>query len=175
MHDSCTAIVSSHKWEADDETSPLNKAMRRLNEHHGVGLVYDAPQPVRQQTISSQIDATTYRQLVDSAQDDYDKAHLKAQEANGAAWLRALPSEGLDTHLSNRDLIFGIKDRLGVDTYTRVSRCTFCSFILDTKGIHCRGCMAGGDTTLRHNAIRDLYFIKPELVECVQKENLKVY
>ena len=42
-HDSCTAIVSSHKWEADDKTSPLNKAMRRLNEHHGVGLVYDAP------------------------------------------------------------------------------------------------------------------------------------
>ena len=77
-HDSCIAIVSSHKWEAEDETSPLNKAMRRLNEHYGVGLAYDSPQPVRQQTMSSQIDATAYRKLVDSAQNTHDKAPLKS-------------------------------------------------------------------------------------------------
>ena len=79
-HDSCTAIVNSHIWEAEDEASPLNKAMKRLNEEHGMGLAYDTPQPIRQQTMSAQIDAITYRQLVDRARDNYDKAHLKAQK-----------------------------------------------------------------------------------------------
>ena len=58
-HDSCTAIVNSHIWEAEDEASPLNKAMKRLNEDHGMGLAYDMPQPIRQQTLSAQIDAIT--------------------------------------------------------------------------------------------------------------------
>ena len=140
-HDTYVAAVSGHAWEAADADSQLAKAIGRLNADHGAAIPLDRPQPVRQQTLSSRIDAGAYRQLLESSTDEYERAHLKAQEAAGAEWLLAIPSDGLDTHLSNRDLTFAVKDQLGVDVFTRMSRCLFCGVTQDTKGAHCKGCM----------------------------------
>ena len=62
----------------------------------------------------------------------------------------------VSTHLSNAGLTYGICDRLGVDIYRRASRCPFCNATQDAKGNHAKGCMSGGDVTLRRNALRDL-------------------
>ena len=123
--------MSEHIWEGADGNTDLGKSILSLNADYGMALDHVSTRPVRQQDLSSQIDAASYRQLLGSAPDRQFTAHLKAQEANKAEWQRALPCDGLDTHLSNRDLVFAIKDRLGVDVFTRSSRCTFCSVARD--------------------------------------------
>ena len=35
--------------------------------------------------------------------------------------------------------------------------CGFCGLVLDSKGLHCWSCMAGGDATSVHNRIRDIF------------------
>ena len=70
----------------------------------------------------------------------------------------ATPTEALDQHLSNRDLTFAVRDRLGVDIYRTASRSPFCNVVQDLEGNQSKGCMAGGDATIWHNAIRGIAF-----------------
>ena len=48
--------------------------------------------------------------------------------------------------------------RLGVDVMEGGQPCGFCGLILDSKGLHCWSCMAGGDATAVHNGIRDIFY-----------------
>ena len=36
--------------------------------------------------------------------------------------------------------------------------CCYCGQHLDAQVSHCLSCMAGGDATTQHNAVRDVYF-----------------
>ena len=50
-----------------------------------------------------------------------------------------------------------VKKRLRVDLYPRGGFCPFCHETLDVKGDHALLCAAGGDRTIRHHAMRNLF------------------
>ena len=88
-----------------------------------------------------------------------DAATLQAARAPGAGrWLLAPPAAHGDTSLPNSFLITAVKQHLGVATLSGSASstvCRYCGAIRDARGIHDRSCVAGGDTVLRHNAVRD--------------------
>jgi hypothetical protein len=156
-HSFCVAIAQTHTWEATEGGSYLQQAIDRLNVQGATYPKADTPSIATQQRVSMEIDSRKVEYITNNS-DEYGKAHLKAQMSGAAEWMRAIPDRGLDTLLSNRDISYAIRSRLGVDVYDRVSRCPFCNGVQDKKGIHPLGCMAGGDATLRHNEQRDMAF-----------------
>jgi len=87
-----------------------------------------------------------------------DKARLQATAAPKAgSWLEAQPNRGLDTHLSNAEVQYGVGRRLGI-ALCEEHACPFCMGAVDVYGIHGEACTAGGDKTVNHNVVRgDLY------------------
>ena len=157
--DICRSAAPTFSWEAEDASSYLASALRRLRrDGHSLAFPDADPRGIpKQRVLSAAIDADRFMDLVGQTA-GMERAHLKSQEAATAAWIHALPNDGLDTHLSNRDFTFAVKSRLGVEMYARDARCPFCNVVQDKIGTHALGCMAGGDCTLRHNRVRDLVF-----------------
>jgi hypothetical protein len=73
-------------------------------------------------------------------------------------WLDATPSKTLDKHMSSAELSTTTAMHLGVDVLEGGGPCGFCGAVMDTKGIHPCSCMAGGDTTMRHNEVRNIVY-----------------
>ena len=69
-----------------------------------------------------------------------------------------IPSKTLDTHLSPGEFVTTVSRRLGVDVMGEGLPCGFCGQLLDSRGLHCLSCTAGGDSTAQHNGVRDVYF-----------------
>ena len=85
----------------------------------------------------------------------WDRARLEATSASkSGSWLEAVPSQALDTLLSNSEVQYGVGRRLGVSLCEECP-CPFCPGVIDKYGAHCEACMAGGDKTVNHNVVRD--------------------
>ena len=82
---------------------------------------------------------------------------LTAYSAKGAGRLNDLtPSKKLDMHLSSREFANNVAVCLGVDVMEAGGSCSICGAVLDSFGIHCQSCMAGGDAERVRNALRDV-------------------
>ena len=87
------------------------------------------------------------------------QARLQLFSAPGASrWFDAAPSSTLDRQLTSKELSVSLDLLLGVDVFDVSCICCFCGSVSDTNGIHALSCTAGGDITLRHNAVRDIIF-----------------
>jgi hypothetical protein len=87
-----------------------------------------------------------------------DRVRLSAYAAKAAGRILTLtPSETLDTNLKKGEFLAAAGARLGVDVMEGGLMCAFCGMLLDAKGLHAWSCTAGGDHTLRHNAVREVY------------------
>ena len=69
--------------------------------------------------------------------------------------LGLIPSKTLDMEIKPDVFAASVACRLGVDVMEDGNQCPFCGLFLDSRGIHCGSCTAGGNTTVRHNAIRE--------------------
>jgi len=83
------------------------------------------------------------------------KATLLSEATPGArAFLTCAPSGR--TRMEPAVFVAEIRVRLGIAEAAADTWCPKCDAILDTHGYHAGMCMAGGERTLRHNALRDL-------------------
>eukprot|EP00973_Karenia_brevis_P021418 2943942-Karenia_brevis.AAC.1 len=73
-------------------------------------------------------------------------------------WLAAAPSRTLDKHMSDVEVVVTSSMHLGVDVMAGGELCRFCNAVMDSKGLHPASCMSGGDTNLRHNAVRNIIY-----------------
>ena len=87
-----------------------------------------------------------------------DKATLLSECQVGAReFWDATPHSSLGTVLKPSVFIEEVRTRLRVsDGEDRW--CPLCDVVMDSQGVHSRCCSAGGDRTLRHNALRNAVF-----------------
>ena len=91
--------------------------------------------------------------------DPFTRARLTSFSTPGSCrWWQALPSMTLDKHLSNQEITTTVSLQLGVDVIEERGLCRFCGAVLDSKGVHCGSCTAGGYVNLRHNDVRDCLY-----------------
>jgi len=115
----------------------------------------------KQRDISKAIDAASLAQLRASKQEDLlYQSHLNLTTTSGAgAWLHAMPSKALHTHVHPVHYRTMIQRWLRLPIYSEPSHCPFCDDVVDIYGDHCLVCACGGDRTKRHNLLRNqVYF-----------------
>ncbi len=134
----------------------LDRALDRLNGYIGAA-VGDA-------TARAGYSQRQWTQLLDNKRDSVakemaapdDRARLHAYSASTSCkWFTAIPSQAIDTELTNAAFRDHVAMQLGVDVCDTIVPCGFCGMLCDTKGRHACSCMAGGDHDLLHNEIRD--------------------
>ena len=108
-----------------------------------------------QQELTIHVEAADWRQLLDTSPPAIC-VRLHAHNTPWSdGWLRAFPSDVLDTRLSNAALRDAVAQRLGVEDTMGGRHCPFCRCVMDGYGHHCAACMAGGDKVLQHNQLRN--------------------
>jgi hypothetical protein len=156
----CEAIWPGFARLMDD---PVREAEARINARLPEATEHVEPLPVdgavpRQQSVSLRLADADANRLRDETA-PMDRARLIAYSAPMAGrWLEATPSKTLDKHMTSAELSITTAMHLGVDVLEGTDSCGFCGAAMDSKGIHPSSCMAGGDTTMRHNDVRNIIY-----------------
>ena len=111
---------------------------------------------LKQRQLSQLLDAAAWEtQLAQASLTD--KALLRSEAGLGArAFLVALPSGR--THMEKASFVAELRFRLRLPDATEDTWCPKCDAVLDRFSHHAAVCVAGGERTLRHNAVRDAVF-----------------
>ncbi len=158
-HAVCRAIWPQHVWDADRIDTPLGLAASSLQlKLPNVSLLEEASAGLTQRRLNVEIDAWKRREWC-STEAAPSQVHLHAYSAKSCGRLfGATPSKTLDMHLPQGEFATTVACRLGVDVLEGGAPCCFCGQLMDAQGLHARSCMAGGDHTVQHNAVRDVYY-----------------
>ena len=108
----------------------------------------------RQRDLSHLLDTAAWDAQLASASAVARAGLLSEAEARGRAFLTALPS-GL-TRMEPAHFVSELRARLAVPDAGQDVWCPRCDAVLDRHSVHASMCMAGGERTQRHNALRDL-------------------
>ena len=111
-----------------------------------------------QKELSAMVDGALHQELQrDQAHDRFFCAHLALASLPGAgAFLTAPPVDDgreFDTPLFQ----VSIKRRLRAPVFETEHQCPVCGEVMDRWGDHALTCSCGGDRTVRHNAIRNIF------------------
>jgi hypothetical protein len=158
-HELCVAIRPAQRWEHAEDTTPLSAAVANLQQAiPDLAAVAGEAKQLKQGRLSGKVRDNLVKSWRETA-DAQERVRLNAYSAKGAGALYGLtPSVTLDTNLSAGEFATNVACRLGVDVMDAGRPCQMCGAILDSQGIHCQSCMAGGDAVLEHNAVRDVLF-----------------
>ena len=108
-----------------------------------------------QSELRSRIDATGWASQLEGAS-AVDKATLLSEAAPGArAFLTCVPSGRTQMEPA---VFTELRVRLRVPESSTDAWCPKCDAVLDSHGHHAGMCIAGGERTLPHNALRDLVY-----------------
>ena len=89
----------------------------------------------------------------------HNRAVLRSECEQGAMALwQAVPSKALGLALEPAEFVCEIRQRPCMQTRPADGWCPFCDAVADRRAHHPRVCSAGGDRTLRHNALRNFIF-----------------
>ena len=101
------------------------------------------------------------------------RAHVQLNLApNAGAWLNAMPSSAIGTHVNGTLFRVMLRRRLRARIFERPFHCPCCDGVMDPCGDHALACGGGGDRATRHNALRKVFYhlcqaagLRPELEE----------
>ena len=135
-----------------DVVQALNALNAQLPGHRALTL--EAVTGSSQRDLSQHIDSAEWDAILLAA-DTATRAALFSEAGAGArAFLAALPAG--KTRMEPAIFTTELGVRLGVPEATEDVWCPRCDGILDSCGHHAAMCVAGGERTQRHNAVRDL-------------------
>ena len=119
-------------------------------------LSLDAALAAKQHDLSERLDNASWQvQLTQASL--VEKAVLHSEAGlGGRAFLAAVPSGR--TRLEPAVFSAELRFRLGVPDAVHDCWCPLCDGVLDRHSHHAATCVAGGERTLRHNAVRDVLF-----------------
>ena len=157
-HDLCTAIWPEYTWEAGLQGTELADACGRLDAIIGCpGIADEDKRKLTQRRLNKAVAAKRVEQW-SSTNAPSDRTRRNAYAAKGAGKLYELtPSVTLDMKVESSDFGTNVACRLGVDVMEAGETCPKCGMLLDAQWIHPQSCMAGGDASRVHNAVRDVY------------------
>ena len=127
--------------------------------HPGWVSLQDIDVPLRQHSLSYQIDQESFDLLLSYAPDTRSLALAQSCSLPHAGdWLNAVPSSSLGLHFMDREFRVCLQYWLGVPIFEEGVKCGVCHSSADSFGDHQVGCGGNGDRILRHNPICDSIF-----------------
>ena len=166
----CVALDGGHVW--DDGTVRGDEGVAVIGEWLGSCLTrVNSRMPelarfgfgrhlgiVKQGLLMEVIQKKRRAEIVDGA-GLWDKARLQAMSApRSGSWLEAHPNRALNLQLTNAEVQYGVGRRLGC-VLCEERPCPFCLGVMDTFGVHCESCTAGGDKTVNRDLVRDGLYV----------------
>ena len=154
----CTRIRHSHRGDLNSRDQHLQSAIDALDIMvPGLGVAAMEPDDITQSALNKRISEQNMTNRRSEALPS-ERLHLQAYSAKGCGHeISLVPSKTLDTHPSPSEFVNTVSRRLGVDVMDS-GRAATVGQHLDAQWSHCLSCMAGGDATTQHNAVRDVYF-----------------
>ena len=142
------------------ERSPERLAFEAYNNsvNDDKRLSSDFSGKLAQKDLSRSIDERAFAQCKDSA-DQARRAHLNLVSASGAGlFLHAAPSKANRLH-NDPALYVAMLRRWLRNPFADVdTECSLCDGVLDRFGDHALVCPCGGDSTRRHNLLRNMTY-----------------
>ena len=158
-HILCTRIRHSHRGDQNSRDQHLQSAIDALDIMvPGLDVALTESDDIFQSVLNKRINAQNMTNWRSEASPP-ERVHLQAYSAKGCGHeISLVPSKTLDTHLSPSEFVNTVSRRSGVDVMDSERPCCYRGQHLDAQGSHCLLCMAGGDATTQHNAVRDFDF-----------------
>lgn len=111
---------------------------------------------LKQSALSACLDDASWAAHLGSASASAKAALLSEASPGGRAFLGAIPSG--KTRMEKATFLAELRLRLGVADAPADSWCPRCDGIMDMLSHHAGSCIAGGERTQRHHAVRDVVF-----------------
>eukprot|EP00662_Eupelagonemidae_sp_cell21_P022046 gene22046-biopygen46842 len=143
----CRDVDPAHTWDGDAAGSHVARAVSALNAEFLESDMIPSPVPLtmRQQRLSLALDRAVLKELQGPAASLSQRAHLQLELAEGAgAWLNAMPSSVLGTHVHAQLFRIMLRRRLRVRVFDRSFHCPCCDSVMDMCGDHALACGGGG-------------------------------
>lgn len=118
----------------------------------------EAALAARQQQMSRAIDDAGHAARLADAVTPVRAQLLSECEPGARAFWHAPPSHVLGLAVRGPEFVEEVRARLCIQECASDRWCPLCDCVADTRGFHARMCAAGGDRTLRHNAVRNFVF-----------------
>lgn len=175
-HSPAAFLAASCFYAADTGTS-LNDipgaigATALFNSRIATPLNLNNPGQLTQKTLSGMLDTHTFNSML-AAADASSRARLILVSRRGAGeWLNVVPADHFGTLMTSTEFIVALQRWIGQPVSPDGHVCPVCGAqTCDTLGNHALQCTDGGSKTLRHHAIRDIFFkaakstgLRPEL------------
>ena len=143
-------------------SSDVVDALTALNASLDDGISLQQAVASKQHDLSKLLDAASWNAQLGHAT-LAERAALLSECGPGArAFLAGLPSGR--TRMEKPVFVAEVRVRLGVPDALTDEWCPRCDAVLDRHSHHAAVCVAGGERTQRHNAVRDLVYTRPGLL-----------
>ena len=140
---------------AEKTAHERNLAEDEWRERSGGATIPDHESRGRQKAWDTPI-AEHHRDRLLLEANQFDRARiLGAATSESGAWLRALPSASLGTHLDNESVRTAVALRVGADVCSGLHVCR-CGLPADVKGCHALTCRFSAGRLPRHTAMNDV-------------------
>eukprot|EP00666_Eupelagonemidae_sp_cell4sb_P017889 gene17889-biopygen41696 len=157
----CREVDAAFAWDAEEPESHVARAVRALNSRlpEADRIPPSVPSPLKQQTLSLALDKVSLSPLLDPAvTGNARRAHVRLLLEPGAgAWLHAVPNLAFGNQVAPPSFVVMLQRRLRLPIYGAMGHCPHCAGVMDIYGDHAVACGGGGDRTLRHNKLRDIF------------------
>ena len=125
--------------------------------------------PWRQKELSKLVEEADFNGLL-SSHKIRDQARLRALTCKGAsAWLNAIPSFHMRQVFPNAQYVILLRLWLGLNVYDSEFPCPTCGNHMDVSGFHALTCKSGGYLGVRHNSLRDEFFMTCQSAQLAPK------
>ena len=154
----CKDIDSRFSAAAVSSSPAVAAAIVELNRQlpANQALTTQAALACKQRDLSERLDTAGWEQQLAQA-GAAEAAVLRSEAGVGArAFLAAVPSG--KTTMEPAVFVQELRFRLGMPDASEDTWCPKCDAVLDKLSHHAAVCVAGGERTLRHNAVRDVVF-----------------
>ncbi|CAE7580069.1 unnamed protein product [Symbiodinium natans] len=132
----------------------VQQALEALNSQGAAAITADTALALRQKALTASLDTANWERQLASATLT-ERALLRSEAEPGArAFLAAVPGSG--RCMEPAAFVAELRQRLHMPDAPADVWCPRCDGILDTHSHHAGLCAAGGERTLRHNALRDI-------------------
>ena len=160
-HECCAELRCGHRWDSSFPgylQSAGDQCNSLLAEAEMASRIRISDPELKQSQVSALTEEARVRTWKKNASPDMIcNLHAFSALLSGKV-LGVVPSKTLDKNLSQSEFVNEVAARLHVDVFEANTSCTFCGTQIDTKGRHCYSCMAGGDTVVEHNTVRDIVY-----------------
>ena len=152
----CEEVDSAYTAGAVALQPSVTRAPATLNTMLANPLAPGAALSMKQKALTRLMDDASWDRHLSSSPPTRQALLRSEAEPGARAFLAARP--GGATPMDNAVFVTELRQRLGVPDAAADAWCPQCQGILDTHSLHAGTCVAGGEKTLRHTAVRDAVY-----------------